>query len=512
MNSRDGLFVDSPALPAGRNGSRTTPEWDGATHEEARRSVGFGCASQTLLTTVPLAALDLLVIAASSGLALSVGYALLPHVTFNFAMYFLPLAALFLVAYSLAGLYPGVGLHPSVELRQSAMAGGQVLFLLLVILAASQYHHRGPWSSEGVMLGACALSMFAIPILRSMIRPQLAKWRWWGHPTIIFGGGKTGMRMLSFLRRNPGMGLRPVGIIDDLDAHWRDEADAARHYLGPPADAVQLARDRGAYWGVLALGDRTGSELLEVVNQHAAYLPHLLIVTDFHGLPSLWNRARDCGGLLGIQVKERLLLPLPRLVKRTMDLVFTVLGGLMISPLLLILAISSKLSSPGPVFYSQERIGLDGRKFRAWKFRTMIQDADQVLEKYLAANPQLREEWERDHKLKHDPRVTWVGQFLRKTSLDELPQLWNVITGEMSLVGPRPIVQAEIVKYADCFPLYTKVRPGISGLWQISGRNNTTYEERVEFDRYYVRNWSPWFDLYILICTVRTVVLREGAY
>ena len=142
----------------------------------------------------------------------------------------------------------------------------------------------------------------------------------------------------------------------------------------------------------------------------------------------------------------------------------------------------------------------------------MVCDADAVLQTYLAANPQARAEWERDHKLKRDPRVTWIGRLLRQTSLDELPQLWNVLRGEMSLVGPRPIVDDEIRKYGDVFLEYTRVLPGITGLWQVSGRNNTTYDERVSLDAFYVGNWSVWLDLYILFRTIRVVLLREGAY
>jgi lipopolysaccharide/colanic/teichoic acid biosynthesis glycosyltransferase len=142
----------------------------------------------------------------------------------------------------------------------------------------------------------------------------------------------------------------------------------------------------------------------------------------------------------------------------------------------------------------------------------MFQNADVVLEHYLDEHPELQDEWNRDHKLKYDPRVTRIGRFLRKTSLDELPQLWNVIRGDMSLVGPRPIVEAEIEKYGHYYGLYTMVKPGITGLWQVSGRNNTTYDERVQLDAYYVRNWSPWMDLFLLLRTIRIVLFAKGAY
>ena len=132
--------------------------------------------------------------------------------------------------------------------------------------------------------------------------------------------------------------------------------------------------------------------------------------------------------------------------------------------------------------------------------------------RYLDEHPELAAEWQAKHKLRHDPRITWIGHWLRVTSLDELPQVWNVLMGDMSLVGPRPIVAAEIDKYADRYEHYIKVLPGITGLWQVSGRNNTTYDERVDLDTYYVQNWSLWLDVYILACTVKVVLLSEGAY
>jgi lipopolysaccharide/colanic/teichoic acid biosynthesis glycosyltransferase len=142
----------------------------------------------------------------------------------------------------------------------------------------------------------------------------------------------------------------------------------------------------------------------------------------------------------------------------------------------------------------------------------MCVDAEAALKSYLDQHPELRDEWNKDHKLKDDPRITRVGKFLRRTSLDELPQLWNILRGEMSLVGPRPIVSAEVSRCGEHFDMYSKVRPGLTGLWQVSGRNDTSYEQRVNLDCYYVRNWSVWLDLYILAKTIRVVLLGKGAY
>src|SRR5262249_38979935 len=153
------------------------------------------------------------------------------------------------------------------------------------------------------------------------------------------------------------------------------------------------------------------------------------------------------------------------------------LGAALVLPLIGLLALWIKLDSPGPAFYAQPRIGQDGKQFRAWKFRSMVRDADGILQRYLEQDPAMREEWESSHKLRNDPRITRAGSFVRRTSLDELPQLWNVLKGEMSLVGPRPIVEAEIPKYGDKFSLYTKVKSGLTGMWQISGRSDTSYSE-----------------------------------
>lgn len=197
---------------------------------------------------------------------------------------------------------------------------------------------------------------------------------------------------------------------------------------------------------------------------------------------------------------------------RILDISLIILAAPYIILAFIILAVLIKLDSPGPVFFRQSRIGRFGRKFTVYKFRTMVQNADQELQKYLDKFPELNTEWLATQKLKQDPRLTGLGALLRKTSLDELPQLWNIIIGDMSLVGPRPIVESEIKKYGKCFKYYIQVRPGLTGLWQVSGRNDTTYEYRVELDEHYVRNRSLKLDLQILLKTIKVVLRQDGAY
>jgi lipopolysaccharide/colanic/teichoic acid biosynthesis glycosyltransferase len=201
-----------------------------------------------------------------------------------------------------------------------------------------------------------------------------------------------------------------------------------------------------------------------------------------------------------------------RVMKRAMDVLLVLAATPVLIPLLLLIAAAVRVSSPGPVFFSHRRIRGHGVFFTMWKFRTMCVNSTEILENYLAANPEARQEWHKSHKLKNDPRVTRVGTILRKTSLDELPQLWNVFTGSMSLVGPRPIVAAEVEKYGDGFASYCMVKPGITGLWQVSGRSSTSYDTRILLDKRYVKEWSFIGDVLILLKTFVSVANQDGAY
>ncbi|MBU1384254.1 MAG: sugar transferase [Alphaproteobacteria bacterium] len=202
--------------------------------------------------------------------------------------------------------------------------------------------------------------------------------------------------------------------------------------------------------------------------------------------------------------------PLVSVFIRVLDFCVSGLALIVASPLFLLIALAIKANGRGPIFYCQWRVGRRGRLFLCWKFRTMTVDAAQRLTDLLASDPEARAEWERDHKLRKDPRITPLGNFLRKTSLDEIPQLWCVLKGEMSLVGPRPIVQQEIWRYGRYFADYCSVRPGLTGLWQVAGRNDVSYRRRVALDVTYIRNRSVWLNIKILALTIPAVLLRRG--
>jgi Undecaprenyl-phosphate galactose phosphotransferase WbaP len=323
---------------------------------------------------------------------------------------------------------------------------------------------------------------------------------------IVLGNGELAGQTYADLMREPQWGLRPVGYLGEVIS-----AQGGAH-LGAIEELDLVAARFGVDWGLLAVHSLHAEELAEQLSRASGRIKHWIILPPLDHFPSLWLEACEAARRPALTVTNRLRNRWSQPLKRAFDFGVALTVGLAVLPLVATVALLIRVGSPGPIFYGQERVGRYGRRFKAWKFRTMLPNADAVLEQYLIEHPELAEEWQAKHKLRCDPRVTWVGRWLRSSSLDELPQIWNVLVGEMSLVGPRPIVEAEIEKYADHYEHYVQVLPGITGLWQVSGRNNTTYDERVALDVYYVQNWSLWLDVYILACTGKVVLLCEGAY
>ncbi|MGK7890101.1 MAG: undecaprenyl-phosphate galactose phosphotransferase WbaP [Leptolyngbyaceae cyanobacterium] len=418
-----------------------------------------------------------------------------------------PILGLFIFAYATVGLYPGVAISPVDELRLISISTSLVFLALQSIIF---FFREGEIFSRVVFVLAWVLSLVLVHVSRAICRSLCAHRSWWGYPVIIFGAGQTGDMVVRTLQRRPRIGLKPLLVLDD-DRKKRGYLHGVP-VVGNLSRAPRLARIHQVPYAIIAMPGVQRDRLLELIERYGQSFAHLLVIPDLFGLASLWVAAKDLGGVLGLEVRQELLLPGPRLVKSVLDLTLTLIGGAIILPFLFLIAVLIRLDSPGPIFYGHTRIGQKGQTFKAWKFRSMVQNADQALDLYLERHPELREAWDQDQKLKYDPRVTRIGRFLRRTSLDELPQLWNILRGEMSLVGPRPIVDEEIWRYGDKLALYGKVPPGITGMWQVSGRNNITYEERVNLDAYYVRNWSVWLDLYILLRTVWVVLVGEGAY
>ena len=398
-----------------------------------------------------------------------------------------PGLALFVAAFAIHGLYPGVLLHPAEEIRRVFHC---VSIVFLLVLCTTFLWHNAESYSRSIVMITWALGAPAVLLARKLARQRLSRYGWWGVPAVVFGSGASARRVLNALM-NRELGVRVTAVVS--------------------GEFLHLPSTGTAHYAILAEPPSKAALHYMIQDQCKGYR-HVLLVPDLRGICSLGISARDIGGEIGFEVPQRLFHRSAGITKRALDLVLTLAGLFALLPVFLLIAAAIKLTSIGPVFYGHTRYGRDGTTFKALKFRTMFQNGESILLEHFHKNPEELAAWQRDQKLKRDPRVTSVGGWLRRYSLDELPQLCNVLLGQMSLVGPRPIVSAEVEKYGRGYDLYSRVRPGITGLWQVSGRNNTTYPERVAFDEYYVRNWSIWLDTYILVRTARAVFSAEGAY
>jgi len=418
-----------------------------------------------------------------------------------------PLLPIFLLVYGAIGLYSGVSLGSPEELRRLTLSS----VLVSVLLGLLTFSFRGTGTVfTWTMALAVLISVVLVPLTRVCLRLRFAKSCWWGYPTVIFGDSESVAVLIQSLAGEPGLGLTPIAVFTP----GGETKPPAHGVPGLAADELDLlARQiQGPAYAVLTASASSREQLDAVIRTYRRYFSHILVVPGFSGFSCLWVNPRNLGGLLGLEVCQQVFLPSRQFLKRAIDLLLTTACGIVLAPVMLCVALAIKLDSPGPILYGQRRIGRGGREFQAWKFRSMVENADVVLQKYLDDNPILRDEWDHTHKLRDDPRVTALGRFLRRCSLDELPQLWNVLRGEMSLVGPRPIVRDEIKHYGLDFETYTYVQSGLTGLWQVSGRSETSYQQRVDFDRFYVQNWSVWLDLCILFRTIGTVLSRAGAF
>ena len=409
---------------------------------------------------------------------------------------------------ALLGLYPGYGLDSVERLRRHVYSVGVTLAILAVFAVGLQL---GELLSRLVLLLTFVGVLFVTPFTHYLVRRALKSLELWGKPTIIIGYSSTGAQLVDLLKQEWGLGYRPVSLFDYTVTPAGEEFRATA-YADILAEAMDMGRRGKIDTCIFATPHTRREQLADMVHTVSECFQNVVIIPNLYGVTNSAVVARDLSGTLAIEIKHNLLNPWAQRLKRALDLFGAVVGGILISPLLLAIAVLIKLDSPGPVLFGHRRLGASDEHFLCWKFRTMRVGAERMLNEYLQGHPTLQAEWEHNHKLHDDPRVTRIGRFLRKTSLDELPQLWNVLRGEMSLTGPRPIVDAEVSKYEKNYDLYKRIKPGMSGFWQVGGRSDADYKERVALDSYYVRNWSVWLDIIILIRTVKIVLFGRGAY
>jgi Undecaprenyl-phosphate galactose phosphotransferase WbaP len=422
-----------------------------------------------------------------------------PHAN---VLHFWPIMPLLVLAYWMFDAHPGMSLGQIDESRRITLAN---LIASLCILASLQIY-GAPLHSRLTALGGCVALLLAVPVGRCLARLLGANFPWWGHPVVILGAGEAALSVLRRLELHPEMGIRPVAIASLHSEQARLDGQPVHSF-----SELHKLRLCGIRHAVIAAPELSRAEFAEVLEHGRDAFPHIIVIP---GLDFFWKtgqQALDFHSPAGLSVKNNLLLPRARFAKRVIDLVVCLLSASIAVPVIALISVAIFVDSGAPVFFSQRRLGRNGKTFKIWKFRTMVKNAEQLKQAYLRQHPGMLKEWAENQKLKDDPRITRVGKVLRKTSLDELPQLWNIIKGEMSLVGPRPIIHEEVPKYRGAYSLYVKTTPGLTGLWQVSGRNKTTYEERVACDAFYVRNWSVWLDICLLAKTVIVALTGDGA-
>ncbi len=461
------------------------------------------------LTMALLISSDILALLVAGGLSIQIRYLFGQRLDLSFYAELWPAIGLFILAYAVKGLYSGVTLNPASELRLITISTNLVYLTLGVVIFLLKVSDD---YSRSLFLIAWSLSLLLVPFLRSLTRSGLARTSWWGHPVVILGSGAAGQRLIQILKQQPTLGLKPVAVLSDPD----DPQPTQDHVEGVPCLgstklASELAQHFKISYAIVAIPHSFGQLWQTMIEHHGQYFHHLIFIPDLIGFSSLWVEAKDIGGILGLEVRQQLLNPRSRWLKRLIDLIGSSVGLVLLAPVLVILAVLIKLDSPGSLLFAQERLGRSGQRFKAYKFRSMYVNAEERLQEILQQDPEARREYEIFHKLSHDPRVTRVGRVLRKFSLDELPQLWNVVVGDMSLVGPRAYIPRELPEMHGSEQIILQVLPGITGLWQVSGRNKLSFPQRLALDIYYVRNWSPWLDFHILARTIWVVISGYGA-
>jgi Undecaprenyl-phosphate galactose phosphotransferase WbaP len=349
-----------------------------------------------------------------------------------------------------------------------------------------------------------------MPVCRALVRQCFCRRAWWGSQVAILGMGESGNLLFKTLVDNPQIGMKPIAVLDDDSLRYQDVGQ--KLVRGPLSRCLEITLEHKISYGIFCMPSLSRDEMLRLLDLYGSCFSHVLVIPNLIGMTSLGICARELGGIVGLEVTRQLLRPSSRFIKRTLDLAIALLIAPLVAAVVGLFALLIRLDSAGPVFYGNERMGAGGKKFKVWKLRSMKVNGDQILASHLAENPAAAIEWHAHQKLKRDPRITRVGAIIRKTSIDELPQLWNVLVGQMSVVGPRPLLENQIALYGPSFNLYKQVRPGITGLWQVSGRNELAFQERVKLDKYVIQNWSVWLDLYILARTLAVVLTAKGAY
>lgn len=383
----------------------------------------------------------------------------------------------------------------------------------IALMAIVTLGKMGDFVSRLVLLGMWALSMFIFPVFRLWSKKVLYSMGIWRERILIIGAGNAGRLVAKGLMREKHMGYDVIGFLDDDDQKIGKTING-KMVFGGAADFPGFIKELDIKTAVIAIPSLSPERLSALTARVQNSTINTMLVPDLKGIALLNTYLFHLflEEIFLMNIKNNLKSIANRFVKRLFDIAVSIILMPVVLPFIGIVGLIIRLETPGFAIYTHDRIGKNGRPFRCYKFRTMQKDAEVKLKEMLESSESLREEFEKTWKLKEDPRVTKIGRFLRKSSLDELPQIFNVLKGEMSLVGPRPYLPREKFDIEENIHIISSAKPGITGLWQVSGRSNTSCRYRMKLDSWYVMNWSLWLDLVILFKTIRVVLKAEGAY
>jgi undecaprenyl-phosphate galactose phosphotransferase len=474
--------------------------------------------SKKILTLLVLIASDFLTVIFSFILAFIIRSEILPEFFERFVEIELAPFSNFYLHFYMAGIWTLIFAYEKLYTKRFAFWDevkvliksatiASAIIMIMIFISRRQIEF-----SRTIVIMAWLLSLLLFPIFRFFIKTLLVNARLWKKKLLILSVQQTSLQVLKNIKANKTMGYEVIGFLDD-DPEKIGKMFSGVKVLGPVSQLEEIASTYRFKDIMVATPHLPRNQLEQLLSKCARISDSMWLIPRSGDFITEGVELEIIGDVLTLYVKKNLAKPWNITIKRIFETIFTFLIFILLLPLFAIIAIAIRIDSKGPIIYIQERIGQGKSIFKLFKFRSMYLDNDTRLTEYLQKNAQAREEWNKYKKLKdNDPRVTHMGRFLRRFSLDELPQLFNVLQGKMSLVGPRPYLPQELEGKDTFKDIISLVKPGITGLWQISGRSELPFAKRISLDEYYIRNWSFWLDITILLKSVKVWLSQKGAY
>ena len=382
------------------------------------------------------------------------------------------------------------------------------ILITVIVFISRQYIYF----SRVIIIFSWLSSLLFLPLSRLATKNILFRLSLWRKKVLILGTNISAPLVTQGIKNNPILGYEVAGLLSKNKPTSKKNLSGYR-ILGTLQDVKKISRLLNVQDIIIALPDLSQGELIKVIESCEPFARTIRIVPKIGSLFTLGVKVENLGDILSLSLSRNLTKPLNTFLKHIVEYIMVLILSLLFLPFFLLIALAIKFDSWGPVLFIQKRLGKGGKIFSIYKFRSMYEDEASRLQAYLKNNPQEKKKWEMYQKIReNDPRVTRVGKFFRKWSIDELPQLINILKGDMSLVGPRPYLPREKQKMGNSYNIISRVKPGMTGFWQVRGRNLLPFKQRLLLDEHYIRNWSLWLDFVILLKTAKVLTKREGAF